>query len=156
MSSRLFNEVREERGLAYDIGSSIRKYHETGAFVVSAGVDNHKLKDALEVIMKELEKTAKDPVRSDELKRAKEFYRGQLDLSLENSMNNMLWAGESMVTLGRCRTAREVTGLVEQVTAGDLKRVAENLFKNRAFRLAIVGPVDESLQKELTHVISAA
>jgi len=155
MSSRLFNEVREERGLAYDIGSSVRKYHDTGAFVVSAGVDNSKLVDAMELILKELEKAARQKATPDELGRSKEFYLGQMDLGLENSMSNMLWVGESAVTLGRCRTVEEITAGVEAVTAEDLRRVAEDLFTKRPFHLCIVGPgVPDASRKRLEKLLS--
>ena len=140
MSSRLFNEVREERGLAYDVGSYVRHYQETGAFVVSAGVDNKKPREAIEVILKELEKISVEPVSSDELRRAKDFYLGQLHLSLENSMNQMLWVGENIVTLDHCRTAEEVTERVEKMTPEDLRRVARQLFKTQSLNLALVGP----------------
>lgn len=154
MSSRLFNEVREERGLAYDIGSSVRKYHETGAFVVSAGVDAKKMREALEVILKELRRVAKEPVKPDELRRAKEFYLGQLDLGLENTMNNMLWAGESMVNLGRVRTPEEVVKKVEKISAADLQRVARTIFSAPAFDLAVVGPLAPDAEKGLLDIIS--
>ena len=140
MSSRLFNEVREERGLAYDVGSYVRRYHETGAFVVSAGVDNKKSREALEVILKELHKMTREPVPADELRRAKDFYLGQIDLSLENSMNHMLWAGENIVTLGRCRMPEEVAARVEAVTPDDIRRVAGAVFKTDSLNLAMVGP----------------
>ena len=142
MSSRLFNEVREERGLAYDVGSFVRRYHETGAFAVAAGVDTKKAPEALEVILKELEKTGSEPVPAAEIRRAKDFYLGQLDLSLENSMNQMLWVGENIVTLGKCRTPEEVAQRVEAVTAEDLKRVARMVFKTEALNLSMVGPVE--------------
>ena len=151
MSSRLFNEVREERGLAYDIGSFTRKYNETGVFGVSAGVDHGKINEALSVILKELEKTAREAVRADELRRAKEFYIGQLQLGLESSMSHMLWMGEQLVTQGRCTTAEEIVRKVEKVTAADIKRIAQKIFKTRAINLAVVGPIesDKQLQKQL-------
>lgn len=149
MSSRLFNEVREERGLAYDIGSSVRKYHETGAFGVEAGVDTKKAIEALSVILKELKKTTKEHFKPDEIKRAKEFYLGQLELGLENSMNHMLWMGESVVSLGRTRTVAEVIRRVQSITAEDLKRVAGEVFKSQNINLAVVGPKADSLEKDL-------
>jgi predicted Zn-dependent peptidase len=154
MSSRLFNEVREERGLAYDIGCSVRKYHETGAFVVSAGVDNHKAIEAVEVILCELKRTAREPVGEAELRRSKEFYLGQMDLGLENSMNTMLWAGESVMSLGRVRAPQEVAAAVEKVTAEDLRRVAETIFKTEALTLAVVGPSRGSLERDLAKHLS--
>lgn len=155
MSSRLFNEVREEHGLAYDIGSSIRKYHDTGAFIISAGVDAKKIADAVALIIHELDRIAKTPPSADELERSKEFYIGQMDLGLENGMNNMLWAGESVVTLGRCRTPEEIVRRVEAVTAEDLSRVAKNLFKARPARLAIVGPaIPDASRAKLESLLS--
>lgn len=140
MSSRLFSEVREERGLAYEIGSGVRKYRETGAFSVDAGVDHQKAPEALKVILAELAKTARKPVPPGELKRAKDFFLGQLDLALENSMSRMLWIGESAVSLGRCRTYEEVLRRVRAVSAADIRRVAGTLFQTRALNLAVIGP----------------
>jgi len=140
MSSRLFNEVREERGLAYDIGSFLRKYHETGALVVSAGTDHGKSAEALEVILREMKRMAIEPVPEAELRRAKDFYLGQLDLSLENSVNHMLWVGENLVAQNKIKTPEEVATRIESVSARDLMRVAAELFKTHALNLAIVGP----------------
>lgn len=154
MSSRLFNEVREERGLAYDIGCSVRKYHETGAFVVSAGVDNHKAIEAVEVILRELQRTVNEPVGEAELRRSKEFYLGQMDLGLENSMNTMLWAGESVMNLGRVRSPQEVIAAVEKVTAEDIQRVAKTIFTTKSLTLAVVGPAGDNLQDDLAKRLS--
>lgn len=153
MSSRLFNEVREERGLAYDISAFSRRFHETGAFVVSAGVDIKKLSEALEVILKELAKITREPVGTDELHRAKEFYLGQLDLSLENTMNQMLWAGESVVCHGRVKTLEEVAMEINKVSAEEIRRVAGELFKTKALNLSIVGPVDEKNTSVLSQIL---
>ena len=140
MSSRLFNEVREERGLAYDIGSFVRRYQETGAFVVSAGVDHKKAKDALSVILAELERVTREPVKADELGRAQEFYLGQFELGLENSMSQMLWNGENLMSLGHLRDPEEIVKKVRKVTAEDVIRVASGIFKTTALNLAMVGP----------------
>ena len=154
MSSRLFNEVREERGLAYEIGSFTRKFHETGAFGVAAGVDNKKTKEALQVIVHELARTTSQPIKADELRRAKEFFLGQMDLALESAMNNMLWAGENMVCLGRCRTPEEVALRVEEVSGDDLMRVARKIFNEGSVNLAVVGPQADSLEKDCRKILS--
>ena len=146
MSSRLFNEVREERGLAYDVGSYLRRYRETGAFVVSAGVDNQKAKEAIEVILKELDKVTRETVPAEELRRAKDFYLGQLELGMENSMNQMLWVGENIVTLGKVRTPEEVMKRIERVTPDDVRRVAKEIFKTSALNLAMVGPEQSEVE----------
>ena len=91
-------------------------------------------------LLEELAKTAREPVKAGELRRAKDFYLGQMDLGLENSMNQMLWAGESALTLDKCRDPHEVMRAVEKVTANDLKRVAKNIFKTDSLNLAAVGP----------------
>jgi predicted Zn-dependent peptidase len=139
MSSRLFNEVREERGLAYDIGSYVRKYHETGAFVVSAGVDHRKLSDALAVILEQLRKVAAEAPSVEELRRAREFYLGQLELSLENTMNQMLYAGESLLSMGRVKPFEEVIADIVSVTPERIREAAQNLFA-LPFHLSVVGP----------------
>ena len=122
------------------MGSYVRRYHETGAFVVSAGVDNKKPAEAIRVILKELQKITVAPVSADELRRAKDFYLGQLELGLENSMNQMLWAGESAVTLNRCRSTEEILDRVERVTPDDIQKVAKSLFKDESLNMALVGP----------------
>ncbi|MBI2095185.1 MAG: insulinase family protein [Candidatus Omnitrophica bacterium] len=149
MSSRLFNEVREERGLAYDVGSFVRRFHETGAFVVSAGVDNRHFEEALRVILSVLHGVAREDIGDAELERAREFYLGQLELGLENSMNHMLWIGDQLVTLGRCKTPSEVIEQVSRVRPQDLRRVARDLFTNRALHLGVVGPLEKSEEDRL-------
>ena len=130
----------------------VRRYHETGALVVSAGVDNKKVKDALEVIIKELGRLAKEPVGADELRRAKDFFLGQFELGLENSMSQMLWLGEDALTLGRCRTAEEVHKKTEAVSADDIRRVAGQLFVTPSLNLAVVGP--SGTEKEYESILS--
>lgn len=140
MSSRLFNEVREERGLAYDIGSSLRRYTETGAFIVAAGVDGRKAPEAVGVVLKELEKVTRTDIGEAELRRAKDFYLGQLDLGLENTMNLMLWAGENALSSRTNRTLAQLRSKVERTTATDLRRIASRIFRTSALHLALVGP----------------
>ncbi|MCG3176099.1 MAG: putative zinc protease [Candidatus Omnitrophica bacterium] len=154
MSSRLFNEVREERGLAYDIGSSVRRYTETGAFIISAGVDGRKAPEAVGVVLKELSKIATTDVGPDELRRAKDFYLGQLDLGLENTMNLMLWAGESVLSSRSNRTLAQIRRRVEAIRPHDLKRVAARLFRTQALRLALVGPDASRLASEIRPKLS--
>ncbi|MDD5245981.1 MAG: pitrilysin family protein [Candidatus Omnitrophica bacterium] len=140
MSSRLFNELREKRGLAYEIGTQVRRFHDTGSFQVHAGIDNRKVGQSLDLIRKELDKAAKIPVRPDEFKRAKEFYLGQLSLAMEETMDSMLWLGESMVTLNKTFTLEQIVREVRQVTRADLREVARQIFKPSRVNLALVGP----------------
>ncbi|MFH0790924.1 MAG: pitrilysin family protein [Candidatus Omnitrophota bacterium] len=143
MSSRLFNEVREKKGLAYEIGTQTKCYHDTGAFLVHAGVDNRRVNDAVEVILEELEKIKCRLVTDDELKRAKEFYLGQLELALEETMDNMLWIGESTVTLDKTYSLKEIIEEVNSVERGDIKNMARYIFQQNNINLAVIGPVND-------------
>ncbi len=147
MSSRLFNEVREKRGLAYEIGTGLKRYHDTGAFLVHAGIDNHKVENCLGLIFQELGKTRKTLVRGDEFRRAKEFYLGQLSLALEDTMEYMLWMGESIACLNKVYTFADVVKEVNKVSLEDLRIVAQQVFKNEGINLALIGPLEKSEKK---------
>ncbi len=143
MSSRLFNEVREKRGLAYEIYSGLSLFHDTGAFVISAGVDNRKAIKTIQVILKELNKVKSRAVSRKELHRAKDFVSGQLLLALEDTSNYMHWLGESKLCLGKVPSLEEVLEKVGKVTADDLQRIANRLFRNDNLNLALIGPLKE-------------
>ena len=152
MSSRLFHIVRDEMALCYEISSSIRRYEDCGALVVSAGVDNRKLIKAIEVILKELARLAKEPVSEGELKRAKEYYRGQLLFALEDTMSRMLWLGEKVVAGEKDLVAQSILEKVEMVSPEDIMRVSKDLFRSGNLNLAIIGPSgDERQVKEVLH-----
>lgn len=147
MSSRLFNQVRENRGLAYEIGTLTKRYHDTGAFVVHAGIDNRKVVPCLELILKELGRTKNGLVTDSEFRRAKDFYIGQLMLTLEDTMEYMLWMGESMTCLDKVYTLEEVIKGVERVDIGDLRLVSREAFKRERVNLALIGPLKEENKK---------
>ena len=148
MSSRLFNEVREKRGLAYEIGTGLKRYQDTGAFLVHAGIDNHKVPDCLELIFQELGKTKKSLVTKGEFKRAKEFYLGQLSLALEDTMEYMLWMGESVACLDKVYSLEQVIKEVNRVQPEDVRAVARQIFKHEIINLAFIGPLAKS-QKQI-------
>ena len=143
MSSRLFQEVRERLALCYEIGSSVRRYRDDAAFVISAGVDCEKLKKALSVILRELAKIKKSFVGADELKRAKEYYKGQLLLALEDTMSAMLWFGEKIVTDEKEFNVKAILSRIESITAADISRLANDLFHDANLSLAVIGPVKD-------------
>ncbi|MDP3041473.1 MAG: pitrilysin family protein [Candidatus Omnitrophota bacterium] len=144
MSSRLFNEVREKRGLAYEIGSGLKRYQDTGAFLVHAGIDNRKVPDCLELIFQELGKIKKSLVTKDEFKRAKEFYLGQLSLALEDTMEYMLWMGESVACLDKVYSLEQIIQEVNKVHPEDVRAMARQIFKNEIINLALIGPLEKS------------
>ena len=142
MSSRLFDEVREKRGLAYEIGTQIKRYHDTGAFVVYAGCDTGKLHETVRTIVEQLRRLRREPVPPRELSRAKEFYRGQLVMNLEDTMEQMLWVGEQAVTIGRVWDPKDLVAAIDRVTPAQIKELAQLLFLSRRMYLAAIGPVD--------------
>jgi predicted Zn-dependent peptidase len=144
MSSRLFNEVREKRGLAYEIGTGLKRYHDTGAFLVHAGIDNLKVPDCLELIFQELSKTKKYYLTKDEFRRAKEFYLGQLSLALEDTMEYMLWMGESVACLDKVYSLEQIIKEVHRASPEDVRAVARQIFQNEIINLALIGPGGKS------------
>jgi len=143
MSSRLFNEVREKRALAYEIATSVKRFSDTGAFLVHAGIDNRKVGDCIGLIFKELAKVRKNGILRDEFRRAKEFYLGQLLLSLEDTMEHMLMLGESLTATDRINTLQDTIKEVNRVTLSDLKQVARVVFQENKANLALIGPLDK-------------
>lgn len=153
MSSRLFHIVRDELALCYEISSGVRKYDDCGAFTVAAGVDNKKLVKATAVILEVLEAVKKEPVPEEELKRAKEYYKGQLLFALEDTMSHMLWLGEKLVAGEKDFSVKKLLDKVEAVGPEDLMRVANSMFKDENMNLAIIGPVKEDgALKEVLHI----
>ncbi|MBI4707044.1 MAG: insulinase family protein [Candidatus Omnitrophica bacterium] len=146
MSSRLFNEIREKRGLAYEIGTYVKRYFDTGVFVVHAGIDNSKVSAAVELILKELKKAKDVLVTEGEFKRAKDFYLGQLMLALEDTLDHMLWIGESTSTIDKTYSISEVIKEVNAVTRSDLRKVACHIFQEQKMNLALIGPLKEPEQ----------
>jgi predicted Zn-dependent peptidase len=143
MSSRLFREVREKRALVYEIGTQVRRYYDTGAFVIYAGCDAAKLRTTVRTVIAELARIKREPVQPQELRRAKDFYEGQLLMGLEDTMEHMLWIGEQTVTVGRASDARSVIQGLAKVTAEQVREAARRLFSGRRTFLAVIGPAPQ-------------
>jgi predicted Zn-dependent peptidase len=141
MSSRLFREVRERRGLVYEIGTQVKRFHDTGAFIIYAGCDAGKLAATVRTIFAELSRIRRRPVSRTELKRAKDYYAGQLLMGLEDPMDHMLWIGEQVVTGGRVSNPDALLRHLAKVTQGDIRRVAHRLFVTQRFHVVVGGPV---------------
>ncbi len=144
MSSRLFNELREKRGLAYEIGTLVKRYQDTGAFMVHAGIDNRKVPKALMLILKELQKCKYEPVSTAEFRRAKEFYIGQLMLALEDTLDHMLWIGETTATLNKTYSLEDIIKEVNRIKREDVQEVARRIFRKENLNLALIGPLKDS------------
>ena len=139
MSSRLFLEIREKRSLCYDVHSYVNHYQDTGSTVVNAGVDPSKLDEALRATIDELLKMV-DRVPEKELVKAKEFIKGRLQLRMEDTRAVASWLGGQELLRREILTVDEVLDIVDAVSAESLQRVARELWRTEAFRLAVVGP----------------
>jgi predicted Zn-dependent peptidase len=144
MSSRLFLEVREKRGLAYSVYSYASSLLDTGLMGVYAGVDAEQIERALRAILEELDKMKQEPVSGEELDNAKEFIKGRLQLQMEDSFSVASWAGRQEILEDRVLSVDEVLQNVDAVTTADIQRVAQRLLKEEKLNLAVVGPYDAS------------
>jgi predicted Zn-dependent peptidase len=140
MSSRLFLEVREKRGLAYDIRSGVTHFLDTGAFVVAAGVDPKRAYETVEIVLAELARL-RDRVPDSEMVRAKRLSTGMLVLRMEDTRAVSSWNGSQELLLGEVQDVDEVIEQVEGVTPEDLRRVANDLLTGDRLNMALVGPV---------------
>src|SRR6266478_6654335 len=144
MSSRLFQNIREEKGLAYDIGSYFNSYYETGNFVVSAGVDPSQVEPAIKAIVSMLTELCETPVSTEELDRIKAYVRGNLVLGLEGTQQVASWLGSQECLRGRVIDIDEMVAHVDTVTSQDIQRIAQTCFAPEWRRLALIGPDDLS------------
>jgi predicted Zn-dependent peptidase len=140
MSSRLFKEVRERRGLAYAVGSGVSRHNDTGLLTISAGVSAENLREAAQVILEEVFKLCDQPVPEAEMTKGRDYTVGTFRLSLETPMALAQRAGESLLTTGEIEPIEEVVAKLEAVTADDVMRVARRLFRREGVSAAVVGP----------------
>jgi predicted Zn-dependent peptidase len=140
MSSRLFEEVRERRGLAYSVSSRVSRFHDIGAFTVSAGVSRSQQEEALQVIVEQLHKIVDEPVADDELRRAIDYASGTFRLSFETAMAYGQRFGEQLIHDGVIEPIEETVAALRAVTAADVQRVAARVIGPQQFSLAVVGP----------------
>lgn len=144
MSSRLFIQVREKRGLAYHISAGPGFYMDTGNFTVYAGLKLEKVYEGLEVILVELERLVKEKVTDVELKKAKEMIRGRLAIRSESTNFLAEYFGTSFVLERKIETFEEYLKNIDAVSAEDIKAIAEELIKSERFNLQIIGPFKSS------------
>jgi predicted Zn-dependent peptidase len=154
MSSRLFLEVREKRGLAYSVYSYVSPYLDAGLMGVYAGVDADHIEQALAAILEELDKIRQEPVSDDELGKAKEFTKGHLQLQMEDSIAVASWIGRQECLEERVLSVEEVLEEVDAVTTTDIQRVAQRLLKQEKLNLAVVGPYDKSREEHFGSLLT--
>ncbi len=141
MSSRLFTEIRDKLGLAYSIQSYAEHFLDTGAMVVSAGVDNKNLGVAIKAILAELARL-KERIPEAEITKAKELFKGRIFLRMEDSRSVASWTGSQEILTGKILTVDEVIAIVEAISADELQKIAKEILVGEKLHLAAVGPID--------------
>jgi predicted Zn-dependent peptidase len=143
MSSRLFTEVRERRGLAYYVFATNHSYTDAGSLYAQAGVDIERIDEAVATVAGELKKIAAESVPADELRKAKNFAKGRFVLQIESPHGLIMFGLRREVLEGSATEPEEVLAGLEAVTADDVQRIAQELIDNDALRLAVIGPFEE-------------
>ena len=141
MSSRLFTQVREERGLAYYVRSEMDLLHDVGLLGCSAGVDPSRVKEAIKISRQVFENlvSGKEPVTGEELNRAKKYLRGKMLLSLESSNSVAQFFGFKELLLDDLMQIEEALELLEAVSLKDIERVAKLVIREGELRFAMIG-----------------
>ncbi|MEK7633902.1 MAG: pitrilysin family protein [Patescibacteria group bacterium] len=144
MSSRLFIQVRERRGLCYYISSGGEFYHDCGNFVTQAGVTNNldKIKEAIKTIMDEHNKIKTGNIKKEELLKAKEMIKGRLMLSMEDSMNIASFFGTKKILQNKIETPEEIIKKIEAVTVDEIAALAKDIFTPKRLNFAMIGPFE--------------
>ena len=141
MSSRLFQNIREKRGLAYAVSSSLTAYRDAGVVTVYVGCDGAAVAEVVELVVEELRGLRRTPVPDAELQRAKDHLRGSCVLGLESTTSRMSQLAQCEMYFGRQVPLSETLAGIERVTAEDVQRVAADLFRNGGLAATLVGPV---------------
>lgn len=153
MSSRLFYEVRERRGLAYYVRSEINPYTDSGYLSISAGVNNEKALEAVKVILDEVNKIRADNISEKELQQAKDNAEGSMALGLEHSDGVAMSYADSVLFHKKVLTPEEELDRIKRVTLEDIHSVAREVFENRKLNFALIGPFeDEGKFKEILKI----
>lgn len=153
MNSRLFQTIRERRGLVYAISSGAQFFDETGELIISAGADPARIQTVLRMVLVELRRLCDRPVSATELHQACDYAAGQIVLNLEGTSGQMMWAGGSVLHLGKVVTPENATQNLRQVTARDLQATAAGIFLKNNAAATLVGPQASRRQSEIERML---
>jgi len=144
MSSRLFQEIREKRGLVYSVFGYFRSYEDVGQGVVYAGCDLDRVHEAIDAILGELRKLRDVRVSDEEIIRNRELRKGRLLMGLEDSRSVASWVGSQEATFGEIKTPEQVMEEIDAVTAEDVQALAQELLLDERLNLVVIGPYDDA------------
>lgn len=148
MSSRLFSEIREKMGLAYYIGTRTELDPDTGSLVTRAGIDNKKVDKAILAILKEYKNIASKEIQEEELRKAKDYLKGKLALSLETSDSLAFFYSTQELLLDKILTAKDIFEELEKVKKEQVLKVAQEVFRPENLNLALIGPFKDKKRFE--------
>jgi predicted Zn-dependent peptidase len=144
MSSRLFTEVRERRGLAYYVFGINHSYTDAGSLYSQAGVDINRADEAVETIVHELQRIVEEPVESAELEKSRNLAKGRFLLQLENPQGMIMFGLRREVLEGEAVDPQEIQEGLDAVTSEDIQRVAQDVIGGSGLNLALIGPFDDA------------
>jgi predicted Zn-dependent peptidase len=144
MSSRLFSEVRERRGLAYYVFGLNHSYTDAGSLYSQAGVDINRIDEAVSTVAAELKKVARESIPAEELEKARNFSKGRFVLQLESPQGLIMFGLRKEVLEEGAQDPEEVLAALDKVTGEDVARVAQDLIDEKRLRLAVIGPFDDA------------
>ena len=145
MSSRLFQNIREKRGLAYAVFSGLTAYHDAGMLTVYAGCAAESVGEVVDLVVDELRAMKREPISGAELRRAKDHLKGSLMLSLESTSSRMTHLARQDIYFDRHDTLDETLARIEAVNAEDVQRVAGRFFSNGSLGVTVLGPETKGL-----------
>jgi predicted Zn-dependent peptidase len=152
MSSRLFQEIRERRGLAYSVYSFISSHVDTGMFGFYMGVDPRRAQETSRLVLEEIERIKNQPVAESELKGAVEYTKGSLLLASENADNQMVRSAQNEIHFGEDIALQTIIDKIEAITADDIRDLANALFNRQQMTLTLLGPLNAD-KKEFEKIL---
>ena len=154
MSSRLFTEVRERRGLAYYVYAINHSYTDAGSLYSQAGVDIERIDEAVSTIVTEVRKIADEPVPADELEKARNVAKGRFVLQTESPHGLIMFGLRREVLEGQTAEPEEILAGLDAVTAEDVKRVAQDIIREESLKLALIGPFEQDQQERFEKLLA--
>ena len=149
MSSHLFQEIREKKGLAYSVFSNLSSLRDFGTFYIYAGTSKENYIQIIDIILREFSQIKKQGISKEELERAREYIKGTLVLGLETTNARMNWMARSEFYHGYIHNIDEVFNNFDKVTLDDIINVAEMYIQNKFLSLAIIGNIEKLPFKEI-------
>ena len=154
MSSRLFEAIREERGLAYEVSTGVKKYRETGAFTIHCGLEEKNASLAFRIILKELKRLKEKLVAKSELMRAKDYFLGNFSMGLESTLSSMFYIGESICKSGKVLTCQEVEREILRISPVQIREIAKKVFSPDKLKIAVVTKRSQSFLPSFKKILN--